>query len=99
MLYLYHREQFTDIILKDRKNLFINNNMSLCESIALILFMITKQKNLNVKCLIKIKFPLISEIILDKDKLVNKNHMPANSFSSVGKNITKIQTKRKIVTA
>ena len=69
--YQYTTENNTDIILKDRRNEFINDNLSLCE----------KQCNYNgynnftkkaiCECIIKIKFPLMSEIVINKEKLWN----------------------------
>ena len=69
--YQYTTENNTDKILKDRRNEFINDNLSLCE----------KQCNYNgynnftkkaiCECIIKIKFPLMSEIVINKEKLWN----------------------------
>ena len=64
-------ENNTDIILIDRRNDFINNNLSLCEKDC-----IYKEYNLNTKkvlceCNIKNYFRSIPEITIDKDKLLN----------------------------
>ena len=61
----------TDISLKDRRDEFINNNLSVCEEDCLF----TEYDNINKKaicsCFAKIKLPLISEIKVDKNKFLN----------------------------
>ena len=62
-------ESGTDKPLKDRQNDYIDNNMSICEEDCEF----TEYDNINHKaicsCTIKLKFPLISEIRIDKKKL------------------------------
>ena len=66
--YTYSTENKTDITLADRKTEYIINNMSLCE----VNCEIDKIENKKVECdcQIKIKLPLISEIVVNKDKLL-----------------------------
>ena len=73
----------TDITLKDRRDNYINNNMSLCETdCELIEYNYTTNKS-KCSCDIKIKIPLIQEIRFNKDKLLK-------SFIDV-KNIANIE--------
>ena len=72
--YPYSTEYNTDIILKDRRNEYINNNLSLCESNCKYKGYDINTKKAKCECFIKIKFPLLSEseIVINKDKLLNK---------------------------
>ena len=67
----YTTDNNTDIILKDRRDEYINNNMSLCEQNCNYNGYEYNTKKSICECLIKIKFPLISEIIINKDKFLN----------------------------
>ena len=58
----------TDITLKDRQNEYIDNNLSLCEVNCSFSGYDNQQKKVSCDCLIKIKLPFISEIVLDKEK-------------------------------
>ena len=62
----------TDIILKDRINEFYNNNLSLCEEDCEYQAYNINTKKALCKCFIKINLPLISEISINKDKLLKK---------------------------
>ena len=64
-------EYKTDIILIDRRNEYINNNMSLCESNCEFAGYNFNKKEAICECNIKIKLPLISEIVVNKNKLFN----------------------------
>jgi hypothetical protein len=66
----YTTQKGTDIILEDRKKEFINKNMSLCEKNCSYEGYDIKQKKSLCDCYIKIKMPFISEIIINKDKLL-----------------------------
>ena len=58
-----------DITLSDRKNIFIDNNMTLCEEdCSLIEYNKTTEKA-KCSCLIKLNLPFINDIKFDKDKL------------------------------
>ena len=69
--YPYTTENKTDIIIDDRRNEFLNNNMSLCEKNCSYDEYSIDSKKVSCGCYIKIKFPMISEITIDKDKLLN----------------------------
>ena len=62
----------TDIILKDRRDECIQKNLSLCEKDCEYQGYDFNTKNVLCECFIKIKFPLISEISINKDKLFNQ---------------------------
>ena len=68
--YPYTTENNTDIILKDRRKEYIANNMSLCESNCKYTNYDYNTKKVTCECFIKIKFPLMSEIEINKDKLL-----------------------------
>ena len=67
--YTYTTEMGTDITLKDRRDEFINNNLSLCEENWEFERYNFDEKTVLCKCLVKIKLPFISEIEFDKNKL------------------------------
>ena len=69
--YPYTTEKKTDIILKDRRNEYINNNLSLCENNCEYTKYDYDKKKVVCECFIKIKFPIISEIKINKDLLLN----------------------------
>ena len=62
----------TDISLKDRKNEFIDNNMTICEENCIIKNYDNKLKKVKCSCEIKINIPLIDEIKFDKDELLKR---------------------------
>ena len=70
--YTYTTENGTDIILDDRKNEFLKNNMSLCESTCDYERYNSETKKASCNCEIKIKIPFISEIVINKDLLRSK---------------------------
>ena len=69
--YTLTSEVGTDKTLKDRREEFINNNLSVCEEGCDF----TEYDDINKKaicsCFTKIKLPIISEIKVDKDKLIS----------------------------
>ena len=70
--YTYTTDTGTDIILKDRKNEFINNNLSLCDSNCEY-----KGYDINIKmskceCVPKNEIPKISEFSINKDKFLSR---------------------------
>ena len=67
----YTTKNKTDIILNDRRNEFITNNMSLCEKDCEYKGYDYINKRSLCECYVKIKFPLISEIAINKDKLLS----------------------------
>ena len=80
--YTYTTENKTDIIIKDRRAEYINNNLSLCESNCEFNGYNNKTKNVECNCPIKIKLPLITEISIDKDKLL-KNFVEIKNFTNL----------------
>ena len=78
--YTFTTENGTDIILDDRKNEYIINNMSLCESNCRYDGYNSDTQKAKCECEVKIKLPLISEIVIDKDELYN-------NFIDIKKNI------------
>ena len=68
----YTTESRTDIILTDRKNEFITNNMSLCDSKCEYRGYDTDIKKAKCECEVKIKIPLMSEIIINSNILKKK---------------------------
>ena len=71
MLFIHTTKNKTDIIIKDRRNEYINNNMSLCENNCEYTKYDYNNKKVSCECFVKIKCPLISEIEINKDKLLN----------------------------
>ena len=70
--YTYTTERGTDIILTDRKNEFISNNMSLCETKCEYGGYDSDIKKAKCECEVKIKIPLMSEITINSDILKKK---------------------------
>ena len=69
--YTYTTENKTDIILKDRREEYIKNNMSLCENNCKYNKYDYNTKKVTCECFIKVKFPLLSEIEINKDKFLS----------------------------
>ena len=69
--FVYTTEKGTDIILKDRRNEFIYNNMSLCEDNCELIGYNSITKKAICNCEIKFNFRLFSEIFNNKNKLFN----------------------------
>ena len=67
----YTTENGTDIILNDRKQEFIDNNLSLCEINCSYIEYNKDTKQSSCDCYIKNKMDLISEIISNPNKLSN----------------------------
>ena len=68
--YPYTTENNTDIILKDRRQVFINNNLSLCEKNCSYEGYNYNTKKVLCECSVKIKFTFISEININADILL-----------------------------
>ena len=60
-----------DIILSDKKKEFYKNNMSVCEKDCTFKDYNYDTKKVSCECFIKIKFPLISEIEVNKNKFID----------------------------
>jgi len=69
--YPYTSENGTDIILNDRKEEFINNNLSLCENKCSYNGYNEKTKKVSCECEAKSKDFVISELISDNNLLSN----------------------------
>ena len=62
----------TDISLKDRKNNFVENNMTLCEEKCSIKDYDYNSNKVKCSCEIKIKIPMFDEIKFDKNELYKR---------------------------
>ena len=62
----------TDISLEDRRNEFIEKNMTLCEEDCNFVDYDYKSEVAKCSCNIKISLPFIDDVIFDKQKLFNK---------------------------
>ena len=68
----YTTEFQTDITLKDRRKEYIEKNLSLCEEDCIYNNYNIETKKVTCECYIKISFPIISEIKINKDKLMKE---------------------------
>jgi hypothetical protein len=68
----YSTEDGTDIILKDRKNEFFDKNLSICETNCDYEGYNSDLGKAICECNVKIKIPLMYEIVLNKDLLKSK---------------------------
>ena len=80
--FTYTTNNKTDITLKDRRNEYTNNNMSLCEVNCEYDGYNSESKQSLCSCQIKINFPLVSEIVINKDKLLN-NFIDINTVTNL----------------
>ena len=83
MCYSYTTEFNTDMTLNDRRKEYINNNLSLCENNCKYMDYNIDTKKVLCECFIKIKIPYVSEIVINKDRLLNnfkdlKNNLNVN---------------------
>jgi cell division protein FtsL len=81
--YAYTTENGTDIILKDRKNEFKNNNLSLCENNCTFNEYDSDNKKALCECETKIKLHLISKIEAEENILSNNFTSSKNSTSGL----------------
>ena len=72
----------TDISLKDRKEEFIKNNMTLCEEDCDLIEYDEQIEKAKCSCLIKITLPMIDDIKFDKKKLY-KNFIDINNIANI----------------
>ena len=79
----YTTEKGTDILINDRKNEFINNNMSLCENLCQYIGYEKTNKKAICKCGIKYKEFILSEMYNETNLLAN-NFSNENSYSNLG---------------
>ena len=72
----------TDICLKDRRNEFINNNLTLCEENCDLIDYDYIYKQAKCSCEVKLNLPLIEDIKFDKEKL-KKNFVDINNIANL----------------
>ena len=72
----------SDIIINDRQNEYVNNNLSLCQNNCSFTGYEQNSKKALCDCEVKTKINLISEIIDDKNKLSNDFNLTNTSSSS-----------------
>ena len=82
LCYTLTTESNTDISLKDRREEFLNNNISICEEGCKFTEYDKVNKKATCSCFTKIKLPLITEIIVDKDKFLH-NFYDINNIANV----------------
>ena len=82
LCYTLTTESNTDISLEDRRNEFINKNLSICEEDCQFTEYDKVNKRAICSCYTKIKLPLISEIKVDKKKFLN-NFYKINNIANV----------------
>ena len=70
--FIYTTEYNTDIILKDRQNEYDLKNLYLCEANCDLKDYYSEIQKIECKCDIKVKFPLFSEITINKDKFLKQ---------------------------
>ena len=68
---IYTTDSWTDIILKDRRNEYIKNNMSLCENNCKYNGYNITTKRVDCQCKVKNTLTLFSKINIDQDRLLN----------------------------
>ena len=69
--FIYTSDKGTDLSLDDRRNEYSENNQSLCETNCQYNGYYNDTKKALCECEIKINLPLISEIVINRDKLIN----------------------------
>ena len=69
--YTLTSETGTDKALKDRKDEFIENNMTVCEENCEFTRYNETQQKVTCSCFVKVKLPLLSEIKIDKNLLMS----------------------------
>ena len=72
----------TDISLSDRKDKFIEDNMTLCEEDCKLIKYNPITKKVNCSCLVKLNLLQIKDIKFDKDKLYN-NFVDINNIANI----------------
>ena len=79
----YTTENGTDILINDRQNEYIENNLSLCENNCTFKGYDKDTKKALCECETKPKIGLISEIILDENILSNNFNTTDNTTSNI----------------
>ena len=78
----YTTEKETDIVLKDRKNEYNNNNLALCEKNCKMIEYNTTSKSVMCECDPQNRSPLQLDDIINKEKLLN-NFIDIKSISNI----------------
>ena len=82
--YAYTTENGTDIILNDRKNEYVDNNLSLCENDCSFNGYDPDTKKAKCECYTKVEINYISDIISDENLLSNNFNISENSKTNIG---------------
>ena len=82
--FAYTTENGTDIILNDRKNEYIENNLSLCENNCTYNGYSIAKKKASCECETKIKIDLISKLLEEENYLSNYFDITENSNVNIG---------------
>ena len=82
--YAYTTENGTDIILNDRKNEYVDNNLSLCENDCTFNGYDSDTKKAKCECYTKVEINYISDIISDENILSNNFNLSENSKTNLG---------------
>ena len=72
----------TDICLDDRREEFINNNLTLCEENCILIEYDNIYKNAKCSCDVKVNLPSVKEAKFDKEKLKN-NFIDINNIGNI----------------
>ena len=82
--YSYTTDNGTDILLKDRQNEFIDNNLSLCENDCTFTGYNQSNKKALCECVTKPNIELISDIIKEENILANEFNKTEDSKTNFG---------------
>ena len=82
LCYVLTTESGTDESLNDRRNEFVNNNLSICEEDCQFTEYDIISNRAICSCYTKIKLPLLSEIKVDKDKFFS-NFYDINNIANI----------------
>ena len=88
----------TDLSIKERKNIFVGKNMTLCEEDCNLVQYNSTTKNVICSCLIKMSLPNIKEIKFDKTKLY-KSFIDIKNIANINfmKCYKKVFTKKNLI--
>ena len=90
----YTSENGTDIILNDRKQEFVDNNLSLCENKCTYVKYDKNTKQSQCDCYIKNEIDLIYDIIENPNKL--SNNFSSEESSSINSNILSLKCTKEL---
>ena len=81
LCYTLTTEDGTDETLKDRRNDFVDNNMTVCEENCKFIYYDNKLKKATCSCTVKEEIPLISDIKINGE-IILSNFMDVNNFAN-----------------